>query len=558
MPFLNPGNEVLTWDGKTWNINNNRLFESRFEKYLSAPEETSANDQAYRAVIQAITEKLAPGMETTKSLDEAFAMLPKAARFDIDAHLCDGIADAVYASWQAMRNTQRLEAATAALDKERRLYEWYNRVDAPVMLNRTGVKGAPNGATPPPAPSDYSSKGPYAVRWSEANTAMKFNQAKQELVQFQMRIEFQTLLVQLFVQRRFQHVIIASRFYRSVFTDGDTTLKVGSDTKNLFSKSTGAPPTVATLDSLSNEAIRDAREGVQSYEFLLGQNELESATKRLAEAFLVGEYLPELRTLPREKKRKALDFAQKSNQLLSALEVKDYGRAEKLVKGLEETAKDFDNSKPMAAIETAKTVSAMHLAKARNAAVSGDKTTLESELREATEIWPRNPALAEVSGRIFESADVQQKALADLEQLLAQHNFRQISDDKVRFLTAVALFPDRQEKLKKVLEAMQEIESTVIRSGEIAKRGDYAGAWEQVEQTFQKFPEDNKLNQVRANLTTEAAEFVRTLRMAQELEKKGQVGSSLAWFLKAQKLYPATEFGKAGIDRLVKMVLPEE
>ena len=148
MPFLNPGNEVLTWDGKTWNINNNRLFESRFEKYLSAPEETSANDQAYRAVIQAITEKLAPGMETTKSLDEAFAMLPKAARFDIDAHLCDGIADAVYASWQAMRNTQRLEAATAALDKERRLYEWYNRVDAPVMLNRTGVKGAPNGATP--------------------------------------------------------------------------------------------------------------------------------------------------------------------------------------------------------------------------------------------------------------------------------------------------------------------------------------------------------------------------------------------------------------------------
>ena len=163
-----------------------------------------------------------------------------------------------------------------------------------------------------------------------------------------------------------------------------------------------------------------------------------------------------------------------------------------------------------------------------------------------------------MSGRIFESADVQQKALADLEQLLAQHNFRQISDDKVRFLTAVALFPDRQEKLKKVLEAMQEIESTVIRSGEIAKRGDYAGAWEQVEQTFQKFPEDNKLNQVRANLTTEAAEFVRTLRMAQELEKKGQVGSSLAWFLKAQKLYPATEFGKAGIDRLVKMVLPEE
>lgn len=57
--------------------------------------------------------------------------------------------------------------------------------------------------------------------------------------------------------------------------------------------------------------------------------------------------------------------------------------------------------KPLAAIETARTVSGMHLAKARNAAVSGDKATLESELKEATEIWPRNPALAKVSGLIF-------------------------------------------------------------------------------------------------------------------------------------------------------------
>ena len=41
-------------------------------------------------------------------------------------------------------------------------------------------------------------------------------------------------------------------------------------------------------------------------------------------------------------------------------------------------AKDFDESKPLAAIETARTVSGTHLAKARNAAVSGDKATLEA------------------------------------------------------------------------------------------------------------------------------------------------------------------------------------
>ena len=40
---------------------------------------------------------------------------------------------------------------------------------------------------------------------------------------------------------------------------------------------------------------------------------------------------------------------------------------------------------------------------------------------------------------------------------------------------------------------------------------------------------------MRADLTTQAADFVRTLRSAQELEKKDQVGSSLAWYLKAQE-----------------------
>jgi hypothetical protein len=61
----------------------------------------------------------------------------------------------------------------------------------------------------------------------------------------------------------------------------------------------------------------------------------------------------------------------------------------------------------MAAIETAKQISAMYIAKARNAAVSGDKETLEAELKAATEIWPRNPALTEVSNVIYSQADVQ-------------------------------------------------------------------------------------------------------------------------------------------------------
>ena len=131
------------------------------------------------------------------------------------------------------------------------------------------------------------------TRITEIELKMKANDGQAaELSAIQSKVEFQALIVQLFFQRRYQHVLMATRFYRAIFTDGDTKLNVGKDTKELFEKSAGMPPTVGTLDSLANEAIRDVREGVQAFNFSLQNNELYGATKRLQEAFVEGEISP--------------------------------------------------------------------------------------------------------------------------------------------------------------------------------------------------------------------------------------------------------------------------
>jgi tetratricopeptide (TPR) repeat protein len=283
-----------------------------------------------------------------------------------------------------------------------------------------------------------------------------------------------------------------------------------------------------------------------------------SASKRLGEAFTIGEYMPEIRTLPREKKRKALAFTQKSFQLISALEVKDYGAAEKLLAEIAEVAHDFDGSKPRAAIDTARRTSDLRLQAARNAAISGDRQTLQTELQAAMEIWPLNPAAVEMSKQIFDQGNVQQRALGDFDQLLSQKNFRQIFDDKGRYLAASSQFPERAKQLQDVLEKMQQVEGALMRAQEMSKQSNYAGAWESVERVAATMPDDSKLNQMRADLTTRAPDFVRAVRDAQEHERNGQVGSSLAWFLKAQKLYPASEFAKEGVERLKRQILPEE
>jgi hypothetical protein len=561
VPIFDPANDIVAWDGHSWNLNNNRVFEARFEKYLNAPEDTNAQSQDYQTILRTILDKLSPEKLSTYAVDEAFRLLPRASNFDIDARLCDALADAVYTVWRAQDAGQRLAQANTALEQERKSNEW----NARLASERTKLEGIPPSSNKEAAAQwakeqqlarDMAMQ-PYTTRLAEILATIKTNQAKRELSTLEAKIEFQALFVQLFLQRRFQHVLIGTRFYRAIFNSGESKLEVGKDTKDLFSKSTGMPPTVGTLDALAHEAIRDVNESIQSFRFLLQKGELQSASKRLAEAFSVGEFLPEVRTLPRDDKRRVLEFSQKNYQLISAIEVKDYGLAEKLVKELNTIAKDFDESKPLAAIETARTVSGMHLAKARNAAVSGDKAVLEAELKEATEIWPRNPALVELSGLIFAQSDVQQKALVDLDQLISQHNTRQIYNDKLRFIAASAMYPDRQEQLKKILDQMQIIETAIIQAGEIEKRGDYAGAWEALEKAFKQNPDDSKLNQLRATLTMEAADFVRTLKTAEQLEQKDEIGSSLAWFLKARKIYPASEFAQNGISRLVKKVLPE-
>ena len=559
IPKFDPKSELLTWDGKSWNINNNRLFQARFEKYLNAPEETDANSRQYQALITEILNRLAPGNASRENVDYAFRLLARGSNYDIDARLCDAIADTVYSAWRAQKAMSRLAAANEALEKERKQHEWNAQIagqdkNIEQTQSSSSKKGDLLNST---TTKTVMSITPYASRLAETMAQIKANQLKSALSEIEVKVQFQALMAQLFLQRRYQHVLMATRFYRAVFTDGDTKLNVGKDAKDLFEKSTGSPPTVSTLDSLANEAIRDVREGVKSYEFLVENRELESGAKRLAEALAVGEFVPEIRTLPRTKKRLALEFTQKANHLMGAMEAKDYTTAEKLIEGLSKTAKDFDGTQATALIESSRRGAKMHLLAARNAAQTSDQKTLKTELDAAATLWPLNPALAEFSDKIFDQGDVQAKAANEFDTLFAQKNFRQIFDNKERFIAAIALSPERQPKLREAMEHMEAVKGAVLRAEEMRRQNNGAGAWETVERVIANFPEDTKLNQLRGELATDASDFVRTVRTAQDLEKKEQIGSSLAWFLKAQKIYPASDFASEGIGRLKKRILPD-
>ncbi len=558
VPMYDPGTEIISWGGKHWNITNQRIFQARFEKYLNAPEQTDAANAEYQKTIRDILELLSPQNVNNTKLYQAYVLLFRAAAHDADGGVCNALASAVATAWQAQMNQNQLAQTAEELKKAMNVEQSKAIMYAAAQEHSsTSAANTSKKGGSAPVVNPHEMRQSFALKEAAAFQAqIAALTAKREVSALQARIQFQALMLQLFLQRRFQHVQIACHLYRQIFNEGDSAIKVEGQTKEFFTKDLGMPPTVSTLLSLATEAMRDVREGVQAYLFLADRNEMDSATKRLSEAFLVGEYMPEIRTLPREKKRLALTYSQKANRLVSALSVKDYTQAEQLINELEAMAKDFDSTKARAAVETAKTVSAMHLAKARNAAIAGEKQTVEDELKQAAAVWPRNPALLDMSSTIFSQSDLQQKAIADFDQLLSQGNIRQIFNDKLRFIAAMATDTARQEKLKKVLEDMQVIETAIARAQEFARRGDPAGAWEAVERAAQQFPDDVKLNQLRGNYSSEAASFVESLRTAQRLETHGQIGSSLAWYLKAQRHYPLSDYAREGIDRLAKKILP--
>jgi len=559
LPFMDPGSETVQWDGKMFSVTNSRVFQARLEKYLAAPEANTPDDQAYREVIDQITKFLSPNHNSGHpDLPAAVALLPIASQYKIDAKLCDSMANAIWGVWQSQKNVVALRQTNENMQTRIAGMHFHaeHHTDNLQKQAATSTKGGKNA----PAPSPQAATGQlglaanYIKNIAEYEVKMKANEAAMGVSQVTAKLEFQALIMQFAIQRRFEHVVMATRFYRNIFSqdpNGVLQLKQGSDAEKMFATSLGTSPTIGALDAFANEMIRDVDEAVQAFDQLLDRGDMASASKRISEAFMIGEYLPRVRRVPMERKLKVLDFTRDANQLVSAMEVKDYTLAETLITKLKALAKDFDYTKPQAAVETARTIADMHLNKAKVAAMQGDQKGSAEALTQAAGMWPTNPKLREFTNMIGTNADVKTQAALDLDRLISQRNYRQIYNDQGRYLAAVMDDPGRQESLKKVLTDMNKMNLVIAGATSLSQNGDIAGAWERIEKAFTEFPDDPEITRLRSDLSVKATEFVGALQKAKQHEERKQPGSALAWFLKARSQYPPSEFAKEGIGRIV-------
>ncbi len=574
IPMLDPSAETITVGGVTIPLGDNRLLKARFEKYLSQPPESGEAAKKYRQDIEKILHTISPLRKDARpDLYGAFKMLPSAATYPGDANLCMSLAESIYTAMLSRQDVRGLSKLNKAMEDEKgsiiRQADWDAKHDRDNRLGAVRPSGSGGGGNQQQQQNAQNAgTGTNSLKYTEQlrriaeiEALKKANIARTEAQTIKTKAQYQVQMVQWFVQRRYEHVLMASRFYNQIWKDGDQQLRInkGSDVAKLFSESVGVSPTVASLDSLSNEAIREVGKYVEAFELMLSRGELHTASQRLMEAYALGEYLGPVATLELEKKLKVQAYFRDLNELYGAMQARDYVKAKELTSGLKSRAKDFPSSKVDSAISGYTLAANMAIEEAKAHLIARDTDKATEKIKQATEIWPTNPKLQEFSDLIGTTSTVV-RTRNDFDRLLSEGNYREIARRQYEIAPVIQGDEQRLDAFTQIITNLTKIETALGKAEEFSRAGQNYAAWEQLAEIREQFPDDPKLGKELEDLAPEVADFTRALSRAKEFESRTpqQTGTALSWYLKARSIHPQSEMAREGVMRMAGIIMPEE
>ncbi|MFR0850758.1 hypothetical protein [Akkermansia sp.] len=568
LPFLNPQDGTVTINGQTLNMGSFREIEARFNKYLSQPEENTEDAREYQKIFNKIHDVLSMRKERLAAdnvLRQVVDLLTAASSNPLDGGVSDALCQAIYTAWQAKTNGKNKGKMMDAMEREIRtntqkmsLMESGVTVSSGSPSNQKGGRKGNSSSNPARDNPRYK----YLEKRVVEMQARKLKlETEQVLTVTEAKIVFQSTLVQLFAQRRFDHVSIGCGVYSRLFNDGDTKLRLekGSDAAKMFGSTLGVPPTVAVLDNLSRELARDSDRHMKAVNNLVDSHHYVDALERLTEALLIGEFMAPVSTFPYEKKQKLYVFKRDVEKLFELMNGKDYEEALTLVEDLKKTSRDFSTGRAESAISAAVFASDAYIAQGQEALAKGDRVKLEECLKKAIEIWPKNPRLLPLRNAMM-AAGQQSHALEDFKRFHKNKNYRRIFDNQHEFAVLVKDDPELQAQFVDDLAKMAVIERALGAARQREAMQDVYGAWEELQQLRLRdqelFVNDQELNSQYLDLTTKASRLVKLLDDAENARNAKEVGSALGKYMEAKKLYLHSRFAKEGIESLLDEVLP--
>ncbi len=392
---------------------------------------------------------------------------------------------------------------------------------------------------------------------AETEAKIKAAEAGGMLTGAQAKLQFQTAIVNLFLQRRFQHCLIAASFYRFTFKGTAQELEVGKKEIQSFMPSSDLAVTVETIEFLAREAMNDTESAMQAVRANYDDGQLIGALERLQETFFLGEYLPPVTRFEREKKQVLLNLYKQVDQARKLADLKDYDAVDKLVAEIGVNAKDFRASEVLSAIRSAQRMSSLAIHAARQALVSEDFERAQENIQRAAAIWPLNPDLQTYTESIAEKIDIGTQAAQIFDDAVKRGDWRRIYDQKVQLGMALLTDSLRRPELEKIIEQISLVEVYLAQARELVAQNNVFAAWEALESASQLAPGDVPVNQRRAELAPRVAGFIGRVDAARRHEAAGRPAAALTQWLAAQGLYPASSLARVGIARTSDQLLDD-
>jgi hypothetical protein len=296
---------------------------------------------------------------------ETWEMLFRAARFEEDGGNSTIVANQVFNAWRIRKEMRGTELTQNQLADMRRFQQEVvaNRSLMLRQLQERKLKEAARAAgkgqnNVSRGGEELPSEASFRVQdLAETEAKLLALEGQAALTGVQAKLQMQSQIVAFLMQRRYQHVLLLSGFYQSLFKGSHQQLEVGKGELKSFFPNTDMIFTVDMIAFVANEALNDVNGGVAAVNAAYVEERPIIALERLQETFFLGEYVPSLNAIGVEQRRRLLDLYRDMMEAVELAEAKDYNGVAEIAERIALQAKDFPKKRVLSSVQTAKSFS---------------------------------------------------------------------------------------------------------------------------------------------------------------------------------------------------------
>lgn len=548
-------NGTFEWKGKSFNLTEQRVFRSRLERFLlTSP---TKEEEAYAQLMNDIIERLSVSNDNSdEAILDTWELLFRASEFELDGGNSTIVANQVFNAWRIRKERRGTRMSQRELEDIRKYQQEIVANRATALRNireqrqkETARARGEEGRADREADGAVTDETAFRMLdLAETEARIVALETQAELTGLQAKLQFQSQIVSFIMQRRFEHALVLAGFYQSIFKGSHQALEVGRQQLEEFLPGSDLSFTVDSMTFIAREAVNDVNKGVDAVNTALEEDRMLIALERLQEVFFLGEYLTELNKIPTGARRQLLDLYRSLTEAGELAEAKDYTGVAELAKKISTLAADFPTNRVLSAVESAKSASDMAVFAASQYRNLGDIDKARQELQTAMEIWPSNPSIREFQRETTKLATAGSQGVQIFDDLYDRSDWRGIYERRMDLGFALAEDAQRRPLLMDVVERVARIDLLVNQSNELVRQGEAYAAWELLVEAAKVDSSDGPLNQARAELAPQVADFVLLLNRAERQTESGQHAGALAAYLAAQDIYPVSRLCRRGIE----------